>query len=258
MAFTVPVDLKALIGRSASWGNCVVTNRPTRSASMSTSSSCIFIRAEQSSGLNSSWLGADREQVCAQTDQRLLRLDGSRRQQHLFAPVRVRPVLLHEPARTFDSEQRHRVEACVPDFINELLGSVEVGGGEPLGVAGRVGVSMLAIDKVAFGDRAKERVTEPPPPQPVQESRKARDTDGCDNATGLQNSQGLEQRGSALRLLSEVVQRAEQDNGVGRGVRLGNRTGISHLRGEAMFGLGIVRLLRLLDVKLQHLTSSRP
>jgi hypothetical protein len=71
-------------------------------------------------------------------------------------------VLLHKPAWFFDPEQRHRVEACVPDFINELFGAVEVGGGEPLGIANRVGVSVLAIDKVAFGDRAKERVAEPP------------------------------------------------------------------------------------------------
>lgn len=114
---------------------------------------------------------------------------------------------------------------------------------------------MLAIDKVAFCDAAKERVAEPPLPQPVQKSSEARDTHGCDNSTGLQNSPRLEQRGGALRLLSEVVDRAEQDDRVGGGVRLGNRACISHLRGEAMLGLGIGHLTRLLDVKIQQVVQ---
>ena len=85
------------------------------------------------------WLGADCEQVCAQAAKGWLRFDGSGGEQHLLAPIRVRPVFLHEPARSFDSVQRHRVEACTPDFGYELFGAVEVGGGEPLGVANRVG-----------------------------------------------------------------------------------------------------------------------
>ena len=65
-------------------------------------------------------------------------------------------MLLHEAARSLYPIQRHRVEACTADFIDELLGAVEEGGGEPLGVANRVGVSVLAIDKVAFCDGARE------------------------------------------------------------------------------------------------------
>ncbi len=204
------------------------------------------------------WLGADGEQVCAQAAKGWLRFDGSGREQHLFAARGVRPVLLHEPARSFDSVQRHRVEACLLDFVCELVGAVEVGGGEPLGVTNRVGVSVLAIDKVAFCDLAKERVAEPPPPQSVQESGKARDAHGCDNATRLQHSPSFVQSGGALRLLGEVVEQAEQaeqDDRVGGGVRFGNRACISHRCGEAMLGLGIDRLLCLLDVKLQRVVQ---
>ena len=52
-----------------------------------------------------------------------------------------------------------------------------------------------------------------------------------------------------------MVGRAEQEDRVGGGVRLGGRTGISHLRGEAMLGLIIGRLPRLLDVKLQQVVQ---
>src|SRR3954463_14099268 len=45
MAFTVPVDSTARIGSPVSCGNCSPTRRSTRSASMSTSPSCIFIAA---------------------------------------------------------------------------------------------------------------------------------------------------------------------------------------------------------------------
>lgn len=118
-----------------------------------------------------------------------------------------------------------------------------------------VGVSVLAIDNVAFCDRSKERVAEPALPQPVQESGEARDAHGCDNTTGLQNSPGLAQRGDTLCLLGEVVQRAEQDDRVGGGFRLGNGAGISHLRSEGMLRLGSGRLLSLLDVLLQQVVQ---
>ena len=53
-----------------------------------------------------------------------------------------------------------------------------------------------------------------------------------------------------------MVERAEQDDHVGGGVRLGNGASISHLRGEEMLGgLGIGRLLCLLDVKRQQVVQ---
>jgi len=45
MAFTVPVDRNGVTGSPASRGNCEATSLRTRSASMSASSSCIFIAA---------------------------------------------------------------------------------------------------------------------------------------------------------------------------------------------------------------------
>jgi hypothetical protein len=48
MAFTVPVDRNGVTGSPASRGNCAATSRRTRSASMSASSSCIFIAAPAS------------------------------------------------------------------------------------------------------------------------------------------------------------------------------------------------------------------
>ena len=45
MAFTVPVDRNGVTGSPASRGNCDATSRRTSSASMSASSSCIFIAA---------------------------------------------------------------------------------------------------------------------------------------------------------------------------------------------------------------------
>jgi hypothetical protein len=45
MAFTVPVDRNGVTGNPASRGNCAATSRPTSSASMSASPSCIFMTA---------------------------------------------------------------------------------------------------------------------------------------------------------------------------------------------------------------------
>jgi hypothetical protein len=101
---------------------------------------------------------------------------------------------------------------------------------------------VLTIDQVALCDTAKERVAEPPLPQAVQESRETRDPHRRDNATGLQHSPGLEQRADPLRLLGEMVQRAEHDDRVRGVIRLGNRAGIRQLRGKGMFGLGFGRL----------------
>ena len=61
--------------------------------------------------------------------------------------------------------------------------------------------------------------------------------------------------GGALRLLGEVVKRAEQDYRAGRGVRLWHRAGIGHCCGVRMLGLGLGSLLCLLDVKIQQVVQ---
>jgi hypothetical protein len=73
---------------------------------------------------------------------------------------------------------------------------------------------MLAFGDVAFDQRLEGGVGEQAAQDPVQRRGEARDADGGEEAAGTQDAQRLGERALAVAGLGEVVERAEQEDGV--------------------------------------------
>src|SRR4051794_40256676 len=88
--------------------------------------------------------------MSTQTQEARLGLYGTSCSEHTLLMHRISPAFFHEPAWTFDPEQRFELESCFAHFNGELLGVVEVGRGEPFGMKVKPGVSMLPFTEVAL------------------------------------------------------------------------------------------------------------
>jgi len=98
-----------------------------------------------------------------------LRLDGARSEQDLLTPSRICPLLAQRPARALNPVQSQAGEASLLDLSGQAAGGVEVGGGEELRPADRVGVAVLPVGQVALHDRPEVRVVQPALIQPIQQ-----------------------------------------------------------------------------------------
>src|SRR5215469_8057587 len=101
---------------------------------------CRWVRGPERAPL---WLGCGSDQMIAEADERGLCLNRARGGQDLVTPPRVGPFLAQRPARALDPVDGHTGEAGLLDLLGQAIGSVEVGGGEELRPADRIGVAML-------------------------------------------------------------------------------------------------------------------
>src|SRR5215469_11546598 len=72
-------------------------------------------------------------------------LNAARCEQDLLTPPRVGPFLAQRPARALDPVDGHPGEAGLLDLLGQAIGGVQVGGGEELRSADRIGVAMLPV-----------------------------------------------------------------------------------------------------------------
>src|ERR1700737_2244900 len=73
----------------------------------------------------------------------------------------VGPFLAQWPARALDAIDGQASEASLGDLAGQAVRGMEVGSGEELGFADRVGVAVLAVGQVLLQDRPEDLVIEP-------------------------------------------------------------------------------------------------
>lgn len=97
--------------------------------------------------------------------QRGFRLDGPRREQLTLQIVGV----LDDPGRSLDGAQLDVAQAGGAGLAGELVGQVEVGGGEELRSGLDVGVAVLTLAQITLDDRAERRIVEDAALESVEE-----------------------------------------------------------------------------------------
>jgi hypothetical protein len=167
---------------------------------------------------------ADREQVGAHNDKGRFPFGRPDSEQDLFADARILPGIRKEPAGTLDPEHDFELEAGVTELLGELVGVVELRGGEPLDPA--IGVAVLAFPQVSLDDLAEGRVAQVAAPHPVEEGSEPRDRGGGDHPARANHPAGLGQSGDSPGPLGEVVERTEHEDRVVRGVGLREAPGV--------------------------------
>ncbi len=95
----------------------------------------------------------------------------------------------------------------------QLVGQVEVGRGEVARVVGRVAV--LAVARSWAMMAAPAGIVDQAVEEAVEERGEARDDGGDDHAAGAHDACGLAQRLHAVHALGQVVERAEEQHGIG-------------------------------------------
>ena len=117
------------------------------------------------------------------------------------------------------ASERGDLEAGRRDLALELVGTVEVGGGEPARVL--AGVAVLAVGEVALDDRLEAGLQQEALRDAVERRGEARDRRGGEQPAGAQRAARLVQGAGAVGRLGQVVERPEQEHDVG--ARVGER-----------------------------------
>ena len=125
----------------------------------------------------------DREKMRAEPKQRRLSLDHAGRPQDQL-PIRgVLPALaeMRKPARqALDPDQLDHLQVGVFEFDPQLVGVMEVGGGEPVRPA--VWIAVLALLEIALHDRPKVRVEQELTGKALEQRAEPGDGGGEDDA----------------------------------------------------------------------------
>src|ERR1039457_4373885 len=171
------------------------------------------------------------------------------REQDVLAALRVGPFLAQWPARALDAIDGQASEASLGDLAGQAVRGMEVGGGEELGLAGRVGVAVLAVGQVLLHDRPEDRVIEPARIQPVEQRGEPAPRHGQQPPTWPQHPPGLAQRPLAVRSAGQVIQRPEQQHRVLRPIGFCQLPRITGGSGEAGGRIAACHLACLLHVQ---------
>ena len=111
---------------------------------------------------------------------------------------------------------------------------------------------MLSVPKIALDDRDELWIAEETTDSPVEERREARDHRRYDHSAAAHDPARLGKCAHALLAVGQVIQRAEEEDGVDTLVRVRLKVArISHVGSEMRIGQGSERS-RLLDVKRHH------
>ncbi len=152
-----------------------------------------------------------------------------------------------QPAgHAFETDEFANRETGAGRFGDKLVGPVEVRGGEPLPVHCRVPV--LAVDDVAFDDRAEPRVEQVVEREPGKEGCVPGDGGDEHDAAGPHHPAGLGEGAHPICFLGEVVGGAEQQHCIAALVVFLEAAGVAPRRREGPAGRDRVGD-RLLDVR---------
>jgi hypothetical protein len=192
----------------------------------------------------------DGEQVGAGPEQARLGLDAADGPEDPFPARRVGQPPLdvgQHPGRALHGQQGVQAQAGLGDLPGQLLGQVEEGGGEPLRASGRVAV--LAVAQVALDDRLEPRLVQVAAEQAVAGGREPGDPGRGQDPARAQHPPRLGEGPDPVAAVGQVVQGAQQQDGVDAGVGPLEPAGVTH----AGAGQRAPRLLpggaqRLLDV----------
>jgi hypothetical protein len=171
---------------------------------------------------------------------------------------RVPPLLVQRPARALDSVDGGAGEISPLDLLHEAVWGVEVGGGEELRPAGRVGVAVLPVRQVLVHDRPEDRIIQPALIQPIQQRSEPADRHRQQLAARPQHPPGLGQRLPSLRGVGQVVQRAEQQHRVLRAVGFRQLPRVPRRGGEGSRRVTPCCLAGLLHVQRHRIHQVHP
>ena len=179
-----------------------------------------------------------------------LPLDGPRCLDQALPLGFVSPALLEigqEPCRALHAQQIDQVEAGLAHLAGELLGPMEERRREVVLVRR---VPVLAVAQVPLDDRLRVGIAEDVVDQPCQERGEAADPDGEEEPAGPQHPARFAEGPDAIGALGQVVERAQQQDGVHGRVRFLEPARVSHAQaGHGRLGLERRGLSRLLDVE---------
>ena len=132
-----------------------------------------------------------------------------------------------EPPRPLDSIDASESEARRADLRGQILGRVEIARREVL-LPFR-SVAMLPVGEVALDDRREPRVGEEISRDAVERRRVAGDRRGQEHAPWSKHTPRLAKGREAVVAFRQVIEGAEEENGVGEGIGLGECPGVAHL-----------------------------
>jgi hypothetical protein len=107
--------------------------------------------------------------VGAEADDRGLGLNRTGGEEDLLATPWVCPFPAQWPARALDPVDGRAGEISSFDLAGQAIGGMEIGRGEELRPADRVGVTVLAVRQVLVDDRPEVRIVQPALVQPVEQ-----------------------------------------------------------------------------------------
>ena len=114
-----------------------------------------------------------------------------------------------------DRQDPHVAEPGTVDFLAQLIRHVEVGEGEPFGMTFDIRVPVDSVGQVTFDDSLKPGVKHRPGVKPVKGRGESRDCSGEEDTTWAHDAMGLSEGLSAMFLLDEMVERTQQQDGIG-------------------------------------------
>ena len=175
-----------------------------------------------------SWPPGDGQQMGARSDHRRFSLEHPRHPQQCFAPLRISHPLRNvrqNPPRTLHAVHAFQTQSGGVDFLPEIIGPMEVGGGEVIQPLGRI--AMLAVLQIPPHNALEPGVVEEVAGESVERRCEARDGRCAEPAAGLQHSRCLVQRLRAISGFCEVVHRPHQQDHVGSSIRYIQRARIA-------------------------------
>ena len=166
----------------------------------------------------------------ARTPNRRLLLELASHAEDVLPPPWIVPAFLEiseKPPRPLDSINASESEAGRTDFRGQILGRVEIARREVL-LPFRP-VAMLPIGEIAFDDRGKPRVGEEISSDAVERRRVTGDRRGQEHAPRSKHTPRLAKSREAVVAFRQVIEGAEEENGVGEGIGLGECPGVAYL-----------------------------